>query len=531
MNQMTGESAVPAARDPPRVDRAGRADARGARLRDGPDRAEPRRPSDQRRAPTVKCPAALDHRHLRLPRRRSAHHDGHARRPDRPAQAPARRRCRLRMASLLAAFSTSSEMLIASRAVMGIAGATIAPSTLSLIFTMFLDSRQRSTAIGVWIAAYSAGGAIGPVLGGILLEFFWWGSVFLIGVPVMALLLILGPRTLPEYRDPNARPLDLLSAALSLLAILGVVYGLKQIAQDGVSVDAGPDDRRRTAARVRVRAPAAWARVADHRRATLPDPRVQCVARRLFPRHLRRRRLLPLHCAVPAARPWAVTARSGAVVPSFGGGVHRRLDHRPADHPSLPPIGDHGSRHGHRRCRHRDAPRALRRGRWEPVAHRRRVGRDLARVGAGDHASHRAHRGQRAARAGRRRNRGRRRRAASWAVRSELRSSAASVSRCTARSSPSCSRPRSRGRRPTRRATRSAERLAVAQTLPGDLGAALAAAAQTAFVDALHFVAAIAAILAAATAIIVSAALWNVPARSVPASEEGPGPAAVAATE
>ena len=139
------------------------------------------------------------------------------------------------LASLLAAFSTSSEMLIASRAVMGIAGATIAPSTLSLIFTMFLDSKQRSTAIGVWIAAYSAGGAIGPVLGGVLLEFFWWGSVFLIGVPVMALLLLLGPRTLPEYRDPDARPLDLLSAAMSLLAILGVVYGLKQLAQDGVS--------------------------------------------------------------------------------------------------------------------------------------------------------------------------------------------------------------------------------------------------------------------------------------------------------
>jgi MFS transporter, DHA2 family, multidrug resistance protein len=140
------------------------------------------------------------------------------------------------LASLLAAFSTSSEMLIASRAVMGIAGATIAPSTLSLIFTMFLDTKQRSTAIGVWIAAYSAGGAIGPVLGGILLEFFWWGSVFLIGVPVMGLLLILGPRTLPEYRDPNAGRLHLLSAAMSLLAILGVVYGLKQIAQDGISV-------------------------------------------------------------------------------------------------------------------------------------------------------------------------------------------------------------------------------------------------------------------------------------------------------
>jgi DHA2 family multidrug resistance protein-like MFS transporter len=139
------------------------------------------------------------------------------------------------LSSLLAAFSTSAEMLIASRALMGVFGATVAPSTLSLIFTMFLDPKQRTTAIGFWIAAYSAGGAIGPVLGGILLEFFWWGSVFLIGVPVMGLLLVLGPRTLPEYRDPNAGRLHLGSAAMSLLAILGIVYGLKQIAQDGIS--------------------------------------------------------------------------------------------------------------------------------------------------------------------------------------------------------------------------------------------------------------------------------------------------------
>ena len=137
------------------------------------------------------------------------------------------------LASLLAAFSTSPEMLIASRAVMGIAGATVAPSTLSLIFTMFQDPHQRTTAIGFWIAAYSAGGAIGPVLGGALLEFFWWGSVFLIGVPVMGLLLVLGPRTLPEYKDPDARRLDLTSAVMSLLAILAVVFGLKEIAQGG----------------------------------------------------------------------------------------------------------------------------------------------------------------------------------------------------------------------------------------------------------------------------------------------------------
>lgn len=140
------------------------------------------------------------------------------------------------LASLLAAFSTSAEMLIASRALLGIAGATIAPSTLSLIRTLFDDPGQRTFAIGVWITAYSLGGALGPLLGGVLLEFFWWGSVFLLALPVMALLLVLGPVLLPEYRDPNAGRLDIPSAALSLVAVLAVVYGLKQTAQDGVGM-------------------------------------------------------------------------------------------------------------------------------------------------------------------------------------------------------------------------------------------------------------------------------------------------------
>jgi DHA2 family multidrug resistance protein-like MFS transporter len=138
--------------------------------------------------------------------------------------------------SLLAAFSTSAGMLIVSRALMGVAGATLAPSTLSLIFNMFLDPRQRSVAIGVWISAFSAGSAIGPVLGGVLLEYFWWGSVFLLALPVMVLLLVLGPRVLPEFRDPEARRLDLLSAGMSLAFILAVIYGLKQTAQDGFGV-------------------------------------------------------------------------------------------------------------------------------------------------------------------------------------------------------------------------------------------------------------------------------------------------------
>jgi MFS transporter, DHA2 family, multidrug resistance protein len=141
------------------------------------------------------------------------------------------------LASLLCAFSTSAEMLIVSRALLGIAGATIAPSTLSLIRNMFEDDAQRTVAIGVWITAFSLGGALGPLFGGVLLEFFWWGSVFLLAVPVMAALLVLGPLVLPEYRDPNAGRLDILSAALSLVAVLAVVYGLKAVAQDGLGAE------------------------------------------------------------------------------------------------------------------------------------------------------------------------------------------------------------------------------------------------------------------------------------------------------
>ena len=136
--------------------------------------------------------------------------------------------------SVIAAFSVTPAMLIASRALLGVAGATLAPSTLSLIFVMFPEPRQRSTAIGIWITSFSAGGAIGPVLGGVLLERFWWGSVFLLAVPVMALLLVLGPRVLPDYRAPGASRLDLASAALLLAAVLAVIFGLKQIAQDGL---------------------------------------------------------------------------------------------------------------------------------------------------------------------------------------------------------------------------------------------------------------------------------------------------------
>jgi DHA2 family multidrug resistance protein-like MFS transporter len=149
------------------------------------------------------------------------------------------------VASVVAAFSTSAGMLIATRALLGVAGATLAPSTLSLIRVMFRDHQQRTFAIGVWVTSYSIGGIIGPLLGGVVLEYFWWGSVFLLGVPVMVLLLLVGPRLLPEFRDPEAEPVDIFSAVLSLASVLLVIYGLKRVAEHGpelpafVSVAAG----------------------------------------------------------------------------------------------------------------------------------------------------------------------------------------------------------------------------------------------------------------------------------------------------
>ncbi|MDT0268064.1 MFS transporter [Streptomyces sp. DSM 44915] len=140
-------------------------------------------------------------------------------------------------ASVLVAYSSSPAMLIAARAIQGFAGATLMPSTLSLIRNMFHDRQQRARAIGIWTTATSAGMVLGPVVGGILLEHFWWGSVFLINVPVMVALLLLAPSLVPEYRHPRASRFDLLSSAMWLAAVLPVVYGIKRIAEES-AVDA-----------------------------------------------------------------------------------------------------------------------------------------------------------------------------------------------------------------------------------------------------------------------------------------------------
>ncbi|MGW7684513.1 MFS transporter [Kribbella sp. NPDC054772] len=137
------------------------------------------------------------------------------------------------VASIVAAYSVSPGMLIGARAVLGIAGAAIAPCTLALISTLFPDERQRATALGVWGGCFTVGAVVGPIVGGVLLNHFWWGSAFLIGVPAMVALLAIGPFLLPEYRNEKAGRIDVPSVVLSLAAILPAIHGLKHLAAHG----------------------------------------------------------------------------------------------------------------------------------------------------------------------------------------------------------------------------------------------------------------------------------------------------------
>jgi DHA2 family multidrug resistance protein-like MFS transporter len=137
------------------------------------------------------------------------------------------------VASVAAAFSTGPEMLIASRALLGVAGAAVMPSVLALVTGMFTDQRQRSRALAIYLTCFMGGATLGPLVGGVLLEYFWWGSVFLVAVPGMVLLLIFGPFLLPDQKAPRPGRLDPLSVVLSLGAILPFVYGLKELARNG----------------------------------------------------------------------------------------------------------------------------------------------------------------------------------------------------------------------------------------------------------------------------------------------------------
>ncbi len=135
--------------------------------------------------------------------------------------------------SVLNAYATTPEMMIAARALLGVAGATLMPATLALIRNLFHDPRERSLAVGIWGATASAGTAVGPIVGGFLLEHFWWGSVFLINLPVMAVLVVVGIKMLPESRNPNPGPWDLISVVLSLVGMVALVYAVKEAATHG----------------------------------------------------------------------------------------------------------------------------------------------------------------------------------------------------------------------------------------------------------------------------------------------------------
>jgi len=137
--------------------------------------------------------------------------------------------------SAAAAYAPSVGLLIGARALLGVAGAALAPSTLALIRGLFPQGRERSVAVGIWASGFSAGSALGPVVGGLLLEHFWWGSVFLINLPVVVLLVLGGFVLVPELSDRSREPWDLPGAGMLLVGTLGLVYALKEGAAHGLS--------------------------------------------------------------------------------------------------------------------------------------------------------------------------------------------------------------------------------------------------------------------------------------------------------
>jgi DHA2 family multidrug resistance protein-like MFS transporter len=139
------------------------------------------------------------------------------------------------LASLVSAYAPTTEALIAARVLLAVGGATIMPSTLALIRTIFPDPRERTLAVGTWSAMAAAGAAVGPIVGGVLLEQFWWGSVFLLNIPVMLLLLVAGSLTLPEFRDPSPGAFDVPGALTSIVGLVALVYAIKKLAEDGVT--------------------------------------------------------------------------------------------------------------------------------------------------------------------------------------------------------------------------------------------------------------------------------------------------------
>jgi DHA2 family multidrug resistance protein-like MFS transporter len=139
------------------------------------------------------------------------------------------------LASLGAAWAPSAGALVAARALLGVGGATLVPSALALVRSLFDDPAARAKAVGIWSAVLAGGIGVGPVVSGLLVEHFWWGSVFLVNLPAVALLLVVVPRLVPESRAQDPAPLDLLSGGLCLATVLPLVYTVQSVAESGWS--------------------------------------------------------------------------------------------------------------------------------------------------------------------------------------------------------------------------------------------------------------------------------------------------------
>ncbi|MFD5715333.1 MFS transporter [Streptomyces pharetrae] len=133
------------------------------------------------------------------------------------------------VASALAAFAPDAQVLIVARALLGVGGAMIMPATLSILRQVFPDRRERALAIGIWSAVAAVGAAVGPLLGGFLLEHFWWGSVFLVNIPLMLVSLPVGRLLLPESKGDRKGPWDVVGALMAAVGLFGVVLGVKRL--------------------------------------------------------------------------------------------------------------------------------------------------------------------------------------------------------------------------------------------------------------------------------------------------------------
>lgn len=141
------------------------------------------------------------------------------------------------VASLCAAFSPTAEWLIAARVFLAVGAAMMMPATLSIVRHVFTDERERALAIGIWASVASGGAAIGPVVGGLLLEYFWWGSVFLINVPVVLLVWPLAWKLIPRCGD-NPRPADIVGSVQIMIGLVGAIYALKELSKPAPDVSA-----------------------------------------------------------------------------------------------------------------------------------------------------------------------------------------------------------------------------------------------------------------------------------------------------